>query len=182
MGRFAAKAARSKFASTVIAAYKNYLDHPEVARQDDPVKNRTKSEKMYLTPFGITVPAKVLVIASASGEAINAYGNKVNTGGARYKQALANDEFAVLPRHYHAARVQIRTGVADTGTPKKSKTSGLPYKSYGGSSKSIPFGQKAGSGEDEKNAFNIIKQAINPNANPVRGTLVTLIPERFSSI
>lgn len=182
MGRFAAKAARSRFASTVITAYKRYLDNPEVAKQDNPVRNRVKSELMYITPFGITVPAKVLVIASASGDAINSYKEKVNTGGARFKQVLANDEFALKPAGYHAARVQIRTGVGDTGTDKKSKTSGLPYKSYGGHSKSIPFGQKTGAQEDEKNAFAVIKEAINPAASPVKGTLVTLISEKIPSV
>ena len=183
MGRFAAKASRGKFASTVVTGYKHYLDNPEVAKQDNPVRNRVKSKPLYIIPFGLTVPAKVFVTASASGDAITAYKAAANTGGARFKEQLdiAGGESSFKLAHYHAARVQICTGVADTGTPKKSKTSGLPYKSYGGHSKSIPFGRKTGSTETEQQAFDVIKEAINPGGQ-TKATLITLRPEKIPSI
>lgn len=176
MGRFAAKAARGRFAQTVIAKYKAYLDNPEVAKQDNPVTNRPKSKRLYVLPFGITMPASVLAIASSSEPVITSYTSNVNAGGTRIKTALTNTEKALDLADFAAARVAIRTGRSATGTDKKSKTSGLPYKSYGGKSVSIAFGAKDAT-EDLKTAFTAIRASIlgGAGSNPPS---VALIPEK----
>lgn len=180
MGRFAAKAARGRFAQTVIAKYKAYLDDPSVAKQDNPVTNRTPSQKFYVIPFGITMPANVLAIASSTAAVVTEYKAKVNTGGTRIKETLTGTEKALPIQDFEAARIAIRTGRSATGTDKKSKTSGLPYKSYGGRSKSIAFGSKDGA-EDMQTAFDLIRNAMLTGGS---GTppLVTLIPEKVPGV
>lgn len=178
MGRFAAKAATGKFSNLVVTTFKAYLDNPDVAKQDNPVTNRPKSQRLYIIPFTRQLPANYFAVASASQPVVAQYLTQVNTGaGSRTLDELnAGTQFAIKIDEFAAARVAIRTGRTETGTRKKSKTSGLPYKYYGGRSVSIPFGRGA-AGESQQAAFEAIQADIAPPGS-ANAPLVTLIPEK----
>lgn len=183
MGRVPSKALQSKHSATVLAKYKAYLENPEIAKQDHPVTNRPASQELYITPFGLALPAKVFAICGASVTTVSTYLAKVNTGGSRTKETITTTgqtpEVGLKIEGYRAARVVVRTGRSKTGTRTLSKTSGMPYKYYGGKSQSIPFGRKDGT-EEQKQAFDIIKAAIAPESGGESNPLVTLLPEKVS--
>lgn len=181
MGRIPVKGLKSKHAQSVLTKYEAYLANPSLAAQDHPLLNRPKSVPLYLTPFGLTVPAGIFVKASAFDPVVTEYVSFVNTGGTRVKQTLAATDNAYKFYHYHAPRVSIRTGRAATGTRVQSKTSGLPYKRYGGTSRSIPFGRSTAN-ETQDHAFLAIKTAILARNDVAVPPLVTLIKEVFAGV
>lgn len=182
MGRVPTRALQGKHAATVLAKYEAYLKDPSIAKQSHPVTDRPKSEKLYLDPFGLTLPAHTYAIASASNSVITKYLDSVNTGGTRAKQEItttgSNPEIALKLQGYRAARVVIRTGRSKTGTSVNSKTSGMPYKYYGGKSVSIPFGIQ-GTTETQEQAFQVIQAKIAPPKG-ADNPLVTLLKEQIS--
>lgn len=179
MGRFAAKAAQGKFANKVITTYKAYLDNPEIAKQENPVLNRPKSKALYIRPFSIDLPATQFVKVSASETVITARLAAVNTGGTRALATLAGTDSAFRVDRFRPAKALIVVGRRATGTRQVSKTSGLPYKYYGGERTSIPFGQKADT-ETILEAFTAIQTAIQGATPTAASPIVTLMPERYS--
>lgn len=180
MGRFAARAAQGKFANKVITTYKAYLDNPELAKQENPVLNRPKSRPLYIRPFSLDLTATQFVKVSASETVITARLGAVNTGGSRASVALAATDSAFRLDRFRPAKVLIAVGQKTTGTRQVSKTSGLPYKYYGGSRSSIPFGQKTET-ETIGEAFAVIETAIQGATPTAGGPEATLMPERYSS-
>lgn len=180
MGRFAAKAAQGKFANKVITTYKAYLDNPDLARQENPVLNRPKSRPLYIRPFSLDLAATQLVKVSASETVITARLGAVNTGGSRAVATLAGTDTAFRLDRFRPAKALIVVGRKATGTREISKTSGLPYKYYGGTRTSIPFGQ-ATETETILEAFTAIQIAIEGATPTAGGPTVTLMPERYSS-
>lgn len=179
MGKFAAKAARGKFANKVVTTYKAYLDNPAIAKQENPVRNRPKSQALYIDPFSFDLADRQVVKVSASSTVVTARLAAVNTGGTRASITLASDEAAFRIARFRPARVMIVTGRSSTGTDKISKTSGLPYRGYGGERSSIPFGRRTAT-EDEAQAFAAIRNAIIAGASATNAPLVTLSPEKYS--
>ena len=178
MGRIPAKALQGKHATAVLAKYEAYLKDPSVAEQRHPLKNRPKTKTLYILPFALTLPAKVLVKCSAFEEVFTKYKGDIDTGGTRVKDTLAAGEVGYKFEGYSPPRISIRTGRAGTATKQISKTSGLSYGYYGGSSRSIPFGAKDNT-EEVKTVFDTIKTKVadTTGGNP----LVTLVAEKVSS-
>lgn len=179
MGRFAAKAAQGKFSNKVITTYKAYLDNPEIAKQEHPVTNRPASKPLYIRPFSLDLAASQLVKVSASETVITARLGAVNTGGNRAMATLSGTDSAFRLARFRPAKALIVTGVKTTGTREVSKTSGLPYKYYGGERTSIPFGQKSET-ETITEAFAAIYGAIRGTNPTAASPKVTLMPERYS--
>ncbi len=178
MGRFAAKAAQGKFANKVVTTYKAYLDNPEIAKQENPVTNRPASQPLYIEPFSFDMPADYYVKVSASTPVVTARLAAINTGGVRTLATLATGDIGLRVARFRPAKIIITTGRRATGTREVSKTSGLPYKAYGGNRSSIPFG-RATAAEEIAVAFNTIRNAIlGTPADP--NLRVTLYPERYS--
>lgn len=178
MGRFAAKAAQGKFSNKVVTTYKLYLDNPERAKQDNPVRNRPPSIPLYISPFSFDLTAAQTVKVSASQTVISSRLTHVNAGGVRALASMAPNTTALRVGEFRAARVIISTGRQATGIDKISKTSGLPYKSYGGNTESIPFGRKD-SGEDQAQAFAAIKLSIQGSTITAATPRVTLMIEKY---
>lgn len=179
MGRFAAKAAQGKFANKVVTTYKAYLDNPEIAKQENPVTNRPPSLPLYIEPFSFDLGENQYVKVSASDTVITARLGAVNTGGTRARKTIVGTDQAFRLDRFRPAKLLIVTGRKTTGTREVSKTSGLPYKYYGGNRSSIPFGRKA-DGEDQNQAFEIIKTAIRGETPNASSPIVTLMPERYT--
>ncbi len=179
MGKFAAKAAQGKFSNKVITTYKAYLDNPEIAKQENPVLNRPPSQPIYIEPFSFDLAVDQYVKASASQTAVTTYLARVNTGGVRAAITQASGETSFRIDRFRPAKVQIKTGRSTTGTREISKTSGLPYKYYGGRNISIPFGRAIAT-EDQQQAFSVIKAAILSGASATNAPLVTLLPEKYT--
>lgn len=179
MGKFAAKAAQGKFANKVVTTYKAYLDNPEIAKQENPVTNRPPSKPLYIEPFSFDLAENQYVKVSASDTVITARLAAVNTGGVRAMETLASGNTAFRLDRFRPAKLLIVVGRKATGTREVSKTSGLPYKYYGGTRSSIPFGRKA-AGEDQNQAFEIIKTAIRGATPTASSPIVTLMPERYT--
>lgn len=179
MGRFAAKAAQGKHADLVVRTFKAYLDNPALAEQKNPLKDRPPSQQLFVLPFSRELPANYFVKASAFNAVVTSYLAKVNAGAAvRARDTLTlGTQFAIRLDGFSAARVSIRTGRASTGTRETSKTSGLRYTSYGGSSRSIPFG-KANATETMDEAFTAIKDAILDGVSATNAPLITLVREK----
>lgn len=179
MGRFAAKAAQGKFSNKVVTTYKAYLDNPEIAKQENPVLNRPPSQPLYIEPFSFDLATDQYAKVSASQPVVSARLSAVNTNGVRTVTTLATAETAFRIDRFRPAKIMIVEGRSATGTREVSKTSGLPYKYYGGRRTSIPFG-RATAAEDQAQAFSIIRTAIigaTPNA---ASPIVTLQPERYT--
>lgn len=179
MGRFAARAAQGKFSNKVITTYKAYLDNPEIAKQENPVLNRPPSVAVYIEPFSFDLATDQMAKVSTSQPSLTTYLNNVNAGGVRLTSTLASGETGFRVAKFRPARVQIKTGRSSTGTREISKTSGLPYKYYGGRSISIPFGRRA-VGEDQQQAFDAIRASILTGASTTNPPLVTLSPEKYT--
>ena len=182
MGRFALKASRGKFSQLVIDTYTAYLKDPSVAAQKNPVSDRPPTQKLFVLPFTRELPANYFASASASAPVVTLYLAKVNTGaGTRAKEELTfPTEFSLRLDGFRAARINIRSGVSSTGTKEKSKTSGLPYKAYGGHSVSIPFG-RSNNTETLDEAFIAIRDDIigsTPSANSPRVNLISEVRGR----
>lgn len=183
MGRFALKASRGRFAQTVITTYTAYLNNPALAAQTHPVTNRPPSDPLFILPFTRGLPPNYFVRASCSRPVIATYLPRVNTGaGARALDSLnTGTQFSLRLDRFAAARINIRTGRTATGTQERSKTSGLPYKYYGGTSVSIPFG-KANNTETIDQAFSAIRADIIGPTPSASSPLVTLVPERRGTV
>lgn len=104
-------------------------------------RKRSGTVRLQIDPFGIDLPANVLIAASCTGDArteiaVASVTSRSNLVGSSVDRVLRLSNF--IP-----ARVILTTGVSPDGTPETSRTTGQSYLKYGGTSNSHPFGQNA---------------------------------------
>jgi len=115
-------------------------------------KPRPPSQNLYIQPFAAEgiFTATQFVKVTAAQPAWNTHKSKF-TGYT--KDVLGGtDKLLTFGRNFRAARVVIKTDISQTKTKKTSHITGMYYSNYGGTSVSIPFGQKT-AGEAEAAAF-----------------------------
>jgi hypothetical protein len=134
--------------------------------------NRPASVQVYVVPFGQDFGANNYLRASALTPAIAALRGAVGTHA---KESItAGTDNALRLRGVHAARVSATSGLATQGTSKTSKLTGLHYASYGGTSKSMPFGKTSRTAtETQEDVFEVIKAGLGGFSR------VHLIPEKI---
>jgi hypothetical protein len=123
--------------------------------------NRPVKEEVWVDPFGLSLSdgSKLLQFMSITGEEeraayVNSYCSKTTPAPAA----------RVVAPGLLAPRAAIHTGRADTGTRETSKITGRGYKSYGGKTVSVPFGEGATAAEKSEDAvFKIIFSAVKAN-------------------
>jgi hypothetical protein len=147
---FRGVAARQKYLD-----YLNGLNQPDLTNQAP--KNRAASVTVYVKPFGVDLGADVLLQTSGLTTSVNALKGAV--GATRVLEAIPQAKTGIKIRSAKAARVSATSGLTPQGTYKKSKSTGLWYVDYGGTSYSCPFGQGAAN-EKEGAAFETIKAAL----------------------
>lgn len=118
---------------------------------------RPASTKLYLEPFGLALPTGAKVVATAATPTWNNYAANVGTHASA--TAPGDESLIIRPEGFRAARVVVKTGMANQATVKTSNVTGLQYGSYGGTSTSVPFGKKTAS-ETQTAAFLEIETAI----------------------
>ncbi|MBW4551052.1 MAG: hypothetical protein KME35_08075 [Aphanocapsa sp. GSE-SYN-MK-11-07L] len=83
----------------------------------------------------------------------------VNTFTFEVESGDSPDDLLDIPL-LNAPRALIVLDRSDIGTRKVSEISGLEYKSYGGTSVSVPFGKSTASGSNVNTAFSAIRTAV----------------------
>lgn len=121
---------------------------------------RPASIKLYLEPFGLSLPTGAKVMASAAVPSWNSYATGIGTHATA--TAPTDEANIIVPEGFRAARVVVKTGRSNQAIVKTSNVTGLQYGSYGGRSTSVPFGRKNGT-EEQSGAFLEIKTAIAGN-------------------
>lgn len=133
---------------------------------------RPASQRLFVDPFGLDPGDTTVAIVSGAKPTWDA--RKSAFTGYTIDALTAGLE-AVKIEGYRAARVIITTGRQTRGTKDVSRITGLAYLKYGGSSTSLPFGEKT-AGETQQEAFAVIRTAV---LGAVNGAQVTLQPEKI---
>lgn len=133
-----------------------------------------KKDALAILPFGITLNASIFARAQITKRTNTSMPGAVKTACA-YKTAGANDQVLRL-NGFNPAYVYWRVGAATSSTPRTSRITGRPYKSYfaaGDQGYLAPFGRNNSSdveGERQK----AIKTAFGTTSN-----LITFTPENY---
>lgn len=162
-------------AAKYYSAIDNYIKYiQDAARRGARVGEgtpRPESADAFVKPFALDLPTTIW--AHVSGNAATLTARRASTEG-RVLAELVTGNTGIKIEDFRAARAVIRTGQG-SGVRKTSKITGLPYKSYGGSSTSIPFGRK-NSTDTEGQAFADIRSTIQ---GAVGGSRVSWIKEKI---
>jgi hypothetical protein len=107
--------------------------------------DRPPTVDIWVIPFGLSFTSAARLLQEMSSTGTNEQAQFAGGFGSTTPPAAAS---RVVAPGLLVPRASITTGRTTTGTTKTSKISGRAYKSYGGASVSVPFGE--GSGTDEK--------------------------------
>lgn len=135
---------------------------------------RPDRQDLYIKPFGTTLGTKQYAQVSAYDTAWTSHSSKF-TGYTKSSLDTAEGDSSLKLKGLSPARLSYKSGIASTGTVKTSKVTGLKYLSYGGSSVSVPFGQKAGT-TVESQAFDSIRASF---GNLPDSVSITWIREKY---
>lgn len=133
--------------------------------------NRPAQTTLYITPFSLTLGPTDKIQCGANETAWNA-----NEGafGSHVVATLPAGDVAFKIRGFKPAKVVIVTGRSAQGKVTPSHITKQKYLSYGGTTRTIPFG-KAAAGDTEATVFQTIKDLIAPAGS---STKVYLSPEK----
>lgn len=121
--------------------------------------NRPPMQRVFVKLFGFELPAATLLVQKVNSQRWESVKDFFNL---YTKEALATEGTAEVPlevRGIRAPRVVVTTGRSGTGTSQTSELTGLPYKSYGGTSVSVPYGP-ATSSNTEIGVYQIIRGRV----------------------
>lgn len=171
------KYSRILAASRYYAAIDNYIAYiTDATKRGGNVGNgtaRPESQRMYIIPFGVDLPASTYAVTSGNKASRTTYATHVST--INYT-SLNNTQRGIKISGYRAARLIIASGRSTTGVVKTSKVTGMKYLSYGGKTTSIPFGKDTAELTKEQDAVFTDAAAAIQAANA--GLIVTLQPEK----
>jgi hypothetical protein len=157
---------------TALTAYTEYITGKAERQPNIGTKgNRPPSTKLYISPFSFTIGATDKLETSANQAA---WTEHEGAFGSHTLAALPSGDVSFKIRGFRPSKVVIITGRSGSGTVKTSHITKTKYLSYGGSSRSIPFG-KAASGDTEVTVFDTIRDLVAPTGSPLK---VYLSPEK----
>ena len=150
---------------------------------------RPPSIALAIEPFGLSLPATVLQLASASRTAVTAF-QALPSVIARVKHVRATGTTAgitltitgesvdvVKDARIAPARVIRKVYATETATAKTSETTGLRYGYRRSTSLSLPFGSAAADTDTLADAFALISAEVKSAAANPELTAVNLVPE-----
>ncbi len=129
----------------------------------------------YLEPFAVELPANILAKVSISVRSNTAPNAAAVKTACEVVTALSGTDVALGLKGYTPARVYWRQGAATTSSPRTSRITNQPYKSYYAAADegfSIPFGKKDTDPLTKRQKD--IKAAL-----PATISLVTFSPEKY---
>lgn len=157
------------------AALTNYVEYVTGKTERQPnigtKGNRPAQTTLYITPFTITLGANDRIQSGANSQAWTAHEGAF---GSHVVATLPAGDVAFKIRGFKPAKVVIVTGRLTQGEVKPSHITKQKYLSYGGTTRTIPFG-KAAAGDTEAVTFQTIKDLIAPAGST---TKVYLSPEK----
>jgi hypothetical protein len=148
-------------------ALDNYLKYlaGETDRQPNIGKGKARPAliALYVRPFGTALATKQF--AKVSGDETFWKNNKPKFKDYTQDELLTGtpDETSLKLKGFRPARLSYKTNIGTTGTEKTSNVTKMKYLSYGGTSSSAPFGNKATS-VSEGAAFEALKKEFTVNA------------------
>lgn len=164
-------------AAKYYAAIDNYIkyitDSTKRGQRVGQGENRLPTQAVFLKPFSVALHTTQYVKTSGTIQTLTTYaaalGERVQTPN------IPAQGVPIKLQNFSPAKVKIVTGRLPEGRPETSKVTGMKYLSYGGRSRSIPFGRNGT--ETQAEAFTAIRTAI---LNTTAGAIVTLTPEKYS--
>ena len=136
-------------------------------------KKRLASTTLYVLPFAFPATSNTYLQQSAATAAWTEYEGEI--GGHAVATLPANTS-AVKIRGARAARIIVVTGRSPDGVVKTSHITSAKYLSYGGTSRSVPFG-RAGATDTLETVFEAIKSVLAPTGSANK---VYLEPEKVA--
>lgn len=101
---------------------------------------RPASQKLYLRPFNLDLPATIVIVASASVPAWETV-RGITAVNTRVKATIPNTQQSLKLKGVKPARVFYRTLTDASGTAETSHLTGLRYLKYNHKTISFPFGK-----------------------------------------
>ena len=127
-------------------AYDNYMKYlqGETDRQVNIGKGKARPETtaLYVRPFSVELPDSVYAKVSGGKD----FWTQQKTNFDTYTTDTldtATGEDAIKLKGFRPAKLSIKTGINPTGEVKTSNVTKMKYLKYGGTSQSLPFGNKA---------------------------------------
>ena len=159
------------------AALENYVAYIQGKTERQPgigtKGTREPSQTLYVNPFTVNIGTADTIKVSASRTAWDAHEAAFGT---HTVAALPAGDVALSLRGFKPARAVIITGRSNAAkTVKESHITKTKYLSYGGTSRSIPFGKSAAN-DVEVTVFQGIKSTLAPAGS---GVVVYLSPEKY---
>lgn len=160
-------------------ALENYVAYMQGKTERQPKigtqQPRQPSQVLYVNPFSLSIGTADTIKVSADRAAWDTHEGAFGT---HTLAVLPGGDVALTLKNFRAARVTIVTGRSNAErTVKESHITKTKYLSYGGTSRSIPFGKTAsGSVETELAVFQTIKTAVAPVGSTIK---VYLSPEKY---
>lgn len=155
-------------AAKLKTALDNYLAHISKGQQQTNVGNgkaKATTTELFVRPFGASLAAKQY--AKTSGDSAAWTNGKTNFAKRTLATLDAGTETSIKLKGFRAARFVLRTGMKASGTVKTAVATKSKYLDYGGTSVSIPFGQKDATTETESTAFAELKTAYKTTLDTV---------------
>lgn len=164
-------------AAKLYSAVDNYLkyitDSTKRGTRVGQGESRPASKSLFLKPFAFDLAADQRVRQTAAETTWNAVSGLGGVGSRVTATLGANTVIKIS--NYKAPRVVYVTGRSDNGVAKTSAITGLKYLSYGGKSRSFPFG-KSGDTDTVSDAFTAIKTSVETG---IAGAIVSLQNEVY---
>ncbi len=166
-------------AARYTAALENYVAYIQGKTERQPGIGtraaRQPSQVLYVNPFSLNIGTADTIKVSADKQAWDTHEGAF---GVHTLAALPSGDVALTLKNFRASRVTIVTGRSNAErTVKESHITKTKYLSYGGTSRSIPFGKSAsGASETELAVFQTIKTELAPVGSTLK---VYLSPEKY---
>jgi hypothetical protein len=137
--------------------------------------DRPSTVDVWVMPFGLPFTAAARLLQTMSSTGTNELSSYASSFASTTPPAAAS---RVVRPGLLVPRAAITTGRTQTGTSKSSKITGRPYKTYGGSSVSVPFGE--GSGTDEKSENEVFQKIFAAVKTANTKNLCSFVPGSYS--
>ncbi len=159
-------------AAKYYAAIDNYIKYiTDASKRGQNVgggTSRPPSKQLFVKPFGVGLLSGQLAKTSSAEPTWTTY--KADVTGYVTETSPGSSGEVVDIDNYVATKLNIKTNIANEGTVKTSKVTGMKYLSYKGTSTSLSFGDKiSDAGKSSESAtFDLLKAKI--EAKLVGGT------------
>lgn len=135
--------------------------------------NRPATREVYVTPFGIPLETGKKLVQDVNNDRWAGVAAFVSG----FTAATHTEADQLVVPQLLVPRASITTGRSGTGTAETSKLTGLRYKSYGGQSVSVPFGE--GAATDEKSPEAVFTKIFDAVKASNTANLCSFVPASY---